>query len=437
MVYLFGRSKYLTLYYKCIVVCLALCLQLISAEQLFAESLSRKVINNLDIVQKTPDKKSHKPVNQYQLKAKSSGFNYFFSGYVKLDAIYDLGPLAGDRLNYAGILSNDEDNNDGHFRMHARESRISLTASKLQAGTEIKIYFEGDFYSGGTNSSASIEKISNSNGLRLRQAYVQVGRFMMGQSWSNYVDLKSFPENLDFSNDTGQAFLRQAQLRYTRVAGDWTTSYSIENPESDIAILESGDCEVSSKDALPDITAKIKYASNWGHLSLQSLLRNISINTKGNNCSDSESHFAYGLGISGKLLSGRQQLRFHFSGGNGIGRYIQEAVGSSAAYFSDRSISEGTWEFETQYAHGGYIGLQHKWNKKYRSNLNTGFVEIDWDLQGSSNANMRKLHSFHLNLIRSFASGLDAGIEYSRAEATNDIKTSDIHRIQLSMKYKF
>ena len=406
MAYLLGHSKYLACDYKYFVACSVLCLQLIFIENLSAASLSEK----------------------------ASSFNYLISGYAKVDAIYDLGPLAGDRLNYAGILANDEDNNDGHFRVHARESRISLTASKLQAGTQIKVFFEGDFYSGGTNSSASIEKISNSNGLRLRQVYVQVGRFLMGQSWSNYVDVKSFPENLDFSNDTGQAFLRQAQLRYTRVVGDWTSSYSIENPESDIAILESGNCEVSTKDALPDITAKIKYSSDWGHLSVQSLLRNISVDAKGDDCSDTESHFAYGIGVSGKLQSGRQQLRFHFSSGHGIGRYIQEAGGSSAAYFNG---ADSTWKFETQYAHGGYIGFQHKWSKKYRSNLNTGFVEIDWDLEGSSNGNMRKLHSFHLNLIRSFASGLDAGIEYSRAEATNALKTSDIHRVQFSMKYKF
>jgi len=365
-----------------------------------------------------------------------SKINIEMHGYVKADFLYDFGAKSGDRMNYAAIpVGGDNRLSKGHARVHARESRFNLTAKKLTNNGDIKAVIEGDFYGSGTKSPAGSEVISNSVELRLRHAYVSGGTWLVGQTWSNYVDVKSFPENLDFANDTGQAFLRQGQIRYTQSLGDITISYSVENPESDF-VDEAGMKRANSRDEFPDLTARFLYKQDWGHVSLQSVLRHLSVDDGVN----SDSSTGYGLGLSGKIaLTENDQIKFHFSSGDGIGRYIQEAANSAAAV--NFSASENGLSLQTQKAYGGYLGYQHKWLPTLRSNVNAGFVEIDWNksqLGGVAEVQNESLKSYHVNLIWKAMADLDVGVELSRAERNLlNGQSGEIERLQVSAKYKF
>lgn len=356
-------------------------------------------------------------------------------GYIKADLLYDLDAKGGDRTNYGSIPIDGEQYSEGHVRLHARQTRFNVSAKKDTEYGPLKALIEVDFYGGGTNSPSGSEVISNSVNLRLRHAYVQFGKWSFGQMWSNYVDVKSFPENLDFSNDTGQAFLRQGQIRYTRPMGGWLFSSSLENPEGDF-IDNDGATRSNQRDQIPDITARFLYKEKWGHVSFQSVLRYLTVDD--GEYDDSE--FGFGIGASGKIkATSKDYIRYHVSVGDGIGRYIQEASNSAA---SVKNQGTDLVNLKIQSTFGGYLGWQHWWTPTFRSNINTGYLKKDWNEEelGASvvDEQIEKLNSFHLNMIWRAMSALDLGVEFSMAKQTLvNGDDGDVQRLQMSTIYKF
>lgn len=354
------------------------------------------------------------------------------SGYLKVDSIYDLAQKSGDRINYTAIQTGANSLTDGQARIHARESRVRFqwrnNEEALNAVVEI------DFYGGGTNSPANSELISNSVSPRLRLAYLEYKHWRLGQDWSNYVDVKSFPENLDFANDTGQAFLRQGQLRYSYQWQNWHISHALENPESDIYQQSIAGSQIARLDPLWDFTHKAKYVADFGHISVQAVMRSLQASV---NNIETNTASAYAVAASGRIqLSEEQQLRFHISQGRGIGRYIQEAS-NFAAYIPISSPEK----MQLLTVYGGYLGFQHKWSDTWRSNFNTGLLRIDWPqqaIQQLDNDTTRSYHSIHSNLIWTASKSLEFGIEYSLAKRTNLTRQQGfVRRLQASAKYKF
>jgi hypothetical protein len=371
------------------------------------------------------------------IKKAKNKLNVKVSGYIKADVLYDLDAKSGDRINYGSIplSGSTSDKTTGHFRMHARESRISIQSKIDTSMGQLKTVIEGDFYGGGTNSPAGSEVISNSVNFRLRHAYVQLGGWLFGQTWSNYVDVKSFPENLDFSNDTGQAFLRQSQLKYTMPYNDFVLSFSFENPEADF-IDDVGVKRSNGRDAMPDISGRILYKKSWGHVSLQSIFRKFMVDDGTYEASSN----GFGLGLSGKInFFDDDQLRFHLSSGDGVGRYIQEAANTAAAV---TGVGTANLDMQTQRATGGYIGYQHLWTENIRSNFNAGFLAVDWNesVLGSAVTNLqnKNLYSYHVNIIWQVITAAELGIEFSKAHREQvDGQRGEVNRLQFSAKYKF
>ncbi|WP_299265746.1 DcaP family trimeric outer membrane transporter [uncultured Psychrosphaera sp.] len=362
------------------------------------------------------------------------------SGMIKLDVIYDAGVTSGDRIDYTNITT---DNPKGQVRIHARESRLNISTSQDILGKRYTTILEGDFYAGGSNSPVNSENISNASSFRLRHAYMSYGQWLAGQTWSNYVDVKSFPETLDFSNDTGQSFIRQGQIRYSHSTEHLIFSYSIENPETDVDFTETGLDSTDAKsdpsiDPIFDFTAKAKYQSAWGHLSLQNVLRKHKVQTDSNSLSE----IGYGLGVSGKTqLTPQDLIKFHYSQGIGIGRYIQEAAGAAGILTQSLSATHSEFDLMLLEAKGGYLSYQHTFNETLRVNMSSGFMDIDYpsmDTQNAFNSNTKTLTSFHSNIIWSVTPHMEAGIEYSQV---NLIKVSgaqgNIKRFQLSTKIRF
>lgn len=357
------------------------------------------------------------------------------SGIVKLDVIYDISSPNGDRINYTSIATPSPD--EPQMRLHARESRLKIKASDGILGKEYIAIVEGDFYGGGTNSPTNSENISNSSSFRLRHAYLLYGSWLFGQTWSNYVDVKSFPETLDFSNDTGQAFIRQAQIRYQHKLDNFLISYSLENPETDIFIPEQYS-NVQTIDPLFDFTTRVKYQPTWGHLSFQFVTRKHKIYS----LSQQAEGTGYGFGASGRVqLSSEGLAKFHFSQGKGIGRYIQEVSGSAGIVLNSMENPEDKDAMLLLKAKGGYFSYQHTFNKTLRANLSTGFVDINYPSylpQNSLTNNTQKLISLHTNAIWSISSRVELGIEYAKVKLkTVSGERSHLKRLQLSTKVRF
>jgi hypothetical protein len=204
-------------------------------------------------------------------KLPGSDTSFSIHGYVKLDAIYDADQALGDSAGWTGIQANgtQAQRRDGIFRFHAKQSRLNFQSRTPTSYGQLKTYIEADFLGATGNQS-----VSNSTSLRLRHAYGELGPVLGGQTWTNFMDVGSLPETLDFNGPVGVLFARQAQIRYTQGFGKFTFSGSLENPQGDItatsgatsssAIPKATSDPVNKIDRMPDITAKLAYNDTWG-----------------------------------------------------------------------------------------------------------------------------------------------------------------------------
>ncbi|HUT53975.1 MAG TPA: hypothetical protein VM658_11345 [bacterium] len=183
-----------------------------------------------------------------------SKYDVDFYGYVKLDAIYQMGYafpgldfiLNAPPGNYVGFPNNaaygsatstirrprgdEQENRDADaFGMTARQSRFGflITGPQTDGGITTRARLEMDFYGydPGRKASSNQDPIENSGELRLRRAYVEI----MGDNWSVLagnewmVISPIFPMltgNYPYGADIGSLGYRTPQIRLTGYALD-------------------------------------------------------------------------------------------------------------------------------------------------------------------------------------------------------------------------
>ena len=347
-------------------------------------------------------------------------------GYVKLDMIYDFDQAMGDSLFVAGLdTANNESN--GAFRAHARQSRISIgTITPTDAGV-VKTRFEGDFFGGGGN-----EIFSNSNGLRIRHAYGELGGLLAGQTWSNFMHFTAYPSTVDFDGPVGVSFIRQAQVRYTMPMGGGALSVSAENAET--TGFEG------SRDVLPDFTARYKWAGDGGGFEFAGLARQLQTDDPA--ATGDDSAFAYGLMLAGRLnVTNSTTLMAGAIFGDGVGRYIYSSFSDNNSGATRTGIGEAyidpNGDLETIEAFGFNVAVSQKWTPKFTSGLSYGRVEGDQP-ENLFPESFETLQSVHFSNFYQIADPVTLGLELSFAdkELMNG-ESSDNTRLQASAQFSF
>src|SRR5215472_6878584 len=145
-------------------------------------------------------------------------------GYFKTDFIYDLKPAGNAEAFVPASIPIPQIATVNNATVSVRPTRLSLDfrIPSTKIG-EVRFYVEGDLF--GTNATTP----------RLRHAYAQAANFLVGQTFSNFMDADGFPDTLDFQGPNGMVNLRNPQLRYGFALSPKTTFYvSVEKPSSDV-----------------------------------------------------------------------------------------------------------------------------------------------------------------------------------------------------------
>lgn len=352
-------------------------------------------------------------------------------GYVKGDLIYDIGPDTGDSFAASAIPADGspEDKRDGSFRAHARQTRINLTTWTPTDYGEVKTFVEGDFFGAGGN-----ERLSNSTSFRLRHAYGQVGPVLIGQTWSLFMPLASYPTTIDFFGPAGMPFVRQGQLRYTFDAGNGLTiAGSVENSElaahnaaGKLVGSDGGDVKIGI-DTLPDFVAAVEYGKDGWNAKLSGVARLLELEGAGTN---SESEFGWGVHASAVIPTfGKDSLQLNFTYGDGIGRYIINGVGNDA-------FVDANGRLDTIEAYGIAVGYTRQWSEHWQSNVVYGRYEA---LDTFLPTDTETLDTVHVNLIWQPSDRFRYGIEYifgHRGFDDGDLD-NEAHRIQFAGQFFF
>lgn len=260
-------------------------------------------------------------------------------GYVKADLIHDLKPIGSP--NYFDVSKIPTDGSTGSStRVQAMETRLSLDVRRDSRCGEMKAYVEGDFFGSG-------------NSFRLRHAYVQVGeRWLIGQTWSTFMDEAIIPATLDFEKPAAYAFARHAMFRYTQPLGDkLALSIALEDPSSNI--ITPGPGTVSTP--APDVVGRLKMKGGRGHVQLSGFLGGaLFVPDSGAD----QRITASGVNLSGALKVGkRDQVTGQVIYGPGIARYR----------FSHYAAPDVNGDIQPITGIGATVGYQHYWSPAWSS----------------------------------------------------------------------
>ncbi len=369
------------------------------------------------------------------------GTRFSYGGFIKLDAMVtdtsdgEIADGSVGRLFYlpSSIPVGAPGANEGtDTDMGAQFSRFWFAGdTDLESGDKLKGYLEFDLFGGGSITGNEIS--TNTYGLAMRQAYVNWTRkngsqILAGQTWSNFQDVASLPDAVDFVGPTeGTVFVRQAQVRYTK--GAW--SVSVENPETTVTPYRNVGARISSDDNLmPDITARWQKKGDWGHVSVAGMVRQFAYENPAAGIDDTATGGA--LSVSGKFNLGKNDdIRYMATYGRGIGRYLGFGIASD-------TVLDASGSLQPIDGYGAFAAWRHAFSPKLRTNLFYSMAHFDNDKALTGLAVTERAQSYHANLIYSPVPKLDIGAELIFGERSLESEADgDLRRLHTHVKYSF
>ncbi len=353
-----------------------------------------------------------------------------FTGYVKADAMisnYSEGSLASGSIGrdfYIPSLTPVSGGDEGtQLDAHIKQSRFRFTTNTpVDDENSITGVLELDFIV----TSGGDERISNSYVPRIRHAFIKYRNWLIGQTWTTFMDVGSLPESLDFIGTTdGITFGRQVMVRYTSGG----LQIALENPETTVTPNGGGSRIVADDNAVPDLIAAYTVKQDWGYVKLAGLVRQLSYDDGADIDADETS---MGVAVSGKyMLNNGDDIRFMFNTGSGLGRY-------SALNASNGAVITPDGDLEAIDSTGYAIAYRHVWNEKTRSSIMFSAYEADNDIELTGDSVTDSTYSTRVNLLYSPTKVLTFGAEYAYAhrEVESGLE-GDMNRIQVSAKYAF
>jgi hypothetical protein len=355
---------------------------------------------------------------------------FLLTGFVKADALWTNtsdGEIAdnssGRDFYIPGTVPIGAADEGTDLNAHVKQSRINFgTDTILEGGDKLSTRFEIDFF----GSITGDQRVSNTYAPVLRHAYVQWRQWLVGQTWSNFMDVATLPEAADFIGPTdGTSFVRQPQVRYTSGG----LSLSAENRETTITPYKGG-TRISSDDGwVPDFTARYAWKGSWGHVALAGLLRELAHETTGTGAID-DSTWTGALSLSGKFNFGKDDVRWMGMYGN-LGRYV-------ALNFANDAVLDGNGDLDSIDGWAGFVAYRHFWTDRWRSTFSVAMQDYDNDVNLTGGLAAKSSWSWTANVFYSPLPKLDIGAEYRKANAEReDGKDGDLDRLQLTTKYSF
>ena len=355
---------------------------------------------------------------------------FLLTGFVKADALWtntsdgEIADSSSGRDFYIpGTIPIGGVDEGTDLNAHVKQSRVNFgTDTILEGGDKLSTRFEIDFF----GSITGDQRVSNTYAPVLRHAYVQWRHWLVGQTWSNFMDPATLPEAADFIGPTdGTTFVRQPQVRYT--SGGF--SFSAENRETTITPYRGG-TRISSDDGwIPDLTARYAWKGSWGHVALAGLARELTHETTGTGAID-DSTWSGALSLSGKLNFGKDDVRWMALYGN-LGRYV-------GLNFANDAVLDGSGDLDSIDGWAGFVAYRHFWTDRWRSTVTAAMQDYDNDVNLTGGLAADNSWSWTANVFYSPLPKLDIGAEYRGAKAEReDGKDGDLRRLQLTTKYSF
>jgi hypothetical protein len=325
---------------------------------------------------------------------------------------------------------------DGKVFFGVRQTQLGVRGYTNTPMGELKTRFDFDLFGVGVDEGQTT--------MRVRHAYGELGRFLVGQTNTPFMDGGVFPNTVEYWGPTGMVFFRNIQIRYAPMIGDNELFIALERPGasadqgtfSERTELDS----VKSQFNLPDLSAHFKKTGKWGHIQLAGMLRSIKwkdIHTTGG-YDLSGSLVGWGLHLSTAVNLGMNTVfRGSIVYGEGVENYMNDAP-------VDVGIIKNSGNTQTPITGkalpvtGILAFVDHNWSPTLSSSVGYSSTHIDNTEFGASNAYKNGQYAI-VNLISTPFPNFMAAIElqWGKRENFNDGFSSDDFKVQFSFKYSF
>lgn len=345
-------------------------------------------------------------------------------GYFKTDFIYDLKPAGNTDAFVPASIPIPQIVAVNNTTISVRPTRMNLDfrIPSTRIG-EVRFYVEGDLF--GTNATTP----------RLRHAYAQAANFLIGQTFSNFMDPDGFPDTLDFQGPNGMVSIRNPQIRYGFALGKSTTLYfSAEKPSSDV-IFTTQNFTSQPNAPSPDGTVRLREEFERGHFQISGLFRSIAASVNNGTVGKTGSVFGWGVNVStGFRTIGKDNLIFAVAWGEGVSRYIQDTSGLG---IDAEVAASGTYLKPTPDV-GVDAAYQHYWRKTLRSSAVFSYAGVNSTLAVPATTYNHGEYTAANIIWNPFGSSLNMGAEflYGWQVEQSGLK-GNAPRIQFSAKYTF
>jgi hypothetical protein len=351
------------------------------------------------------------------------------NGFVQFDTTYDFDGATDDvrGTDWASFLETqplddnpDQDANPNRLYMTARTSRVGLTTTTPIGAKALTVRIEGDF----NDPSAfnfSTEPTTNGVGFRLRHAYGEYAGLLIGQTWSNWVDLGSLPDTVDFNGHGGFGASRTPQIRYTLPVAKGTLALSLENPQSLVWNSEYTDSFTVGRqfDRIPVATASLTMPFSMGHFNLRGVAHEYQGATGlGTPGEVTDSTFGWGVGASGSVKFGNATLVLSGQGGKGIGYFTFQSLLQTAAFVGDEIEMWTHWTYHAglTYAISPTLRVNGIWTQTFWEEddelAQASFAALGGANGGDVGVN-ESLNAFYVNVFYTPFKNAEIGLEYN------------------------
>jgi hypothetical protein len=301
---------------------------------------------------------------------------------------------------------------------------------------ELKTQFDFDLFGVGVDEGQTT--------MRLRNAYAEMGKFLVGQANTPFMDPDVFPNTMEYWGPTGMVFFRNIQIRYAPRLGDNEVFIALERPGasgdqgqfSDRVELDS----VRAHFDLPDLSAHFRRSGKWGHVQIAGILRSIKyedIHTTGG-YDLSGSTMGWGAHLSTALNFGKMDvLRASVVYGEGVENYMNDAP-VDLGIVSNAGSTTKPIKGKALPVTGVLLFLDHTWTKTLATSIGFSATHIENTEFGSPNAYKDGQYAIVNLVCTPFPNMLAAAeVQYGKRENFTDGFSSDDVKIQFSFKYSF
>ncbi len=343
-------------------------------------------------------------------------------GYIKTDFVMDFdGTLDENQflMSTIPVKGTPEYGNDGYTSLFAKETRINFDMRKVRPDSmKLQAFLEGDFFTDG-------------NRFRLRHAYIDVGNFVLGQTWTTLSFLESLPYMIDFAAGDALFGGRTTQIRYTHPMSDaWKLSVALE----ELAFLGIGNpfnLPGEAKREAPLIALRSEYRWNTGVLFLGT--SGTQLHWDGGQTGPSDDALQYAFIMAGRQkVTDADYVSWNISYGEGSGENIIAFAGSEA-----NAILNADGKLETMPAFSLLLGGGHEWNSQWSSHFSYAYGWLDTPEVREDFA-LKRGGIGHLNLLWEPFKGFSTAVEYMwGAQRTQNDAYGKARRLQFMARFDF